>query len=161
VGGTLSPRQVSILNLTRFGKGRMDYLVDALEVDIRSLIQDLDTVIRGGYLKRKGLTGSDYFEFELLQSGEALLPTLSEAENRLRRDGLGAQDLRMLQFLKGKPPLVIEEIAGPLSIPEADLLAAINYHTSETEYLNESGLFRRRIALSAKGEAVLVKHSDN
>jgi solute:Na+ symporter, SSS family len=155
----LTDRQRKILRLIDYGRGRMDYLIDAFGIDSTLLNQDVEYLEQNGYISRLGGTGYDFFSFILLPEGEAALPPRSPAELRLREDHLMPEGLSILRFVRDHPGCKFWEIVGGTGLAETETLSFLNYHVNETGYLRDTGLWRRRYWITPRGEQVQAKHA--
>ena len=158
-GQQLSDRQRAILRLIDTGRDRMDYMIDAIAVDNASLRRDIEHLERERFIARKGGALGSFYSFILLTRGQAALSPASEGELALKGDRLTTDDLRVLRSMEGKPAVLIEDVAAATGLPEPELLATVNFHINVTGYVREFGFFRRKLALTPTGAAVLAKHA--
>ncbi len=156
----LSDRQLRILRLIQYGRGRMDYLIDGFGVDTTSLNRDVEYLDEHGYMSRLAGTGYGFFSFMLLPKGEAALPPLSETELRLREDNLLTEGMKILRFIREHPGALFWAISDGTGIHEAELLSFLNYHINETGYLKDGGFWRRTYFITPRADQVLAKHAD-
>lgn len=156
----LTDRQLRILRLVQYGRGRTDYLIDGFGVDTTSLNRDLEHLDQEGYMARLAGTGYDFFSFILLPKGEAVLPPLSDLEQRLRPDNLLVEGLRILRYVEAHPGSLFWGISDGATVHEAELLSFLNYHINETGYLKDGGFWRRTYFITPRGKEVLAKHAD-
>lgn len=99
----MTDRQLKILRLIDYGRGRMDYLIDAFGIDSTLLNQDVECLEQNGYISRLSGTGYGFFSFALLPPGEAVLSPKPPEELQLREDHLMVEELKVLRFVREHP----------------------------------------------------------
>lgn len=147
---------MEILELLRIGHLYMADITDSLGVDSKVSGAAIERLDRGGYLMRMGLTGSKFFTFELTEKGQNLLNPLSERDTSLSEQFLTPMYLELLKVVEKNP----DQQANFVRINNISSMrmAAISSHLTRRGYIEEKGLFKRKLIVTAKGTEVIHQY---
>lgn len=154
---SLGQLELRILEMLRVGHCYMADLTDALGVDSKTSGQAVENLDQGGYLVRAGLRGSKFYTFSITEKGLSALPALSSQEANMAKDGLTPMYLQLLQIVQNSPEKQAEFVQK--NHIKSMHMAAISSHLTRRGYLVEKGIFKRKLAITAKGAAVLKKYA--
>lgn len=157
----LNEDQQKLLRMIASGRGRLDYLIDGLGYDAAKIADLIEPLEKARYVARRSPRWAQFYDFVLLPAGEKALPVKSSAEEKLWQDHITIDDLKIFAALDSLGSAVIEEIAEATGFEEPPVLSALSFHCNETHYLQDEGLFRRRLRLSKAGAEVLEKHRES
>lgn len=142
--------------LLREGRTRTDELADSLElsaVDTERLVRAAE---RLGDVTRAGYTGSDLYTIRLTDDGAAKLPEPTDREARLAEYNLADRDVDVLRAVDAAGRCTASTVRERLDEPRSPMeLIPILTHLVREGYLEESGLLRRYVEVSADGRSVL------
>lgn len=154
---SLGQLELRILEMLRVGHCYMADLTDALGVDSKTSGQAVEKLDQGGYLVRAGLRGSKFYTFSITEKGLSALPALSSQEAGMAKDGLTPMYLQLLHIVQNSPEKQAEFVQK--NHIKSMHMAAISSHLTRRGYLVEKGIFKRKLAITAKGSAVLKKYA--
>ncbi|HHY14320.1 MAG TPA: sodium:solute symporter family protein [Thermoanaerobacterales bacterium] len=150
--------ELTVLRIIREGLTDMVEVSDYLGLDASESTGIMERLDRGGYIKRKALSGADFYSFEITKKGLSVLPKLTETEAKLAEYNLTPLYLEYLNELKkshsnGLQFLRSKEINGLR-------IVAINSVLVRAEYVDQKGLFRGEYYVTEKGESAIEKFKD-
>ncbi|MGB9903638.1 MAG: sodium:solute symporter family transporter [Desulfotomaculales bacterium] len=152
----LQPLDLQVLELIRYGHESMAEITDALGVDSRISAESVERLDRGGYIRRRSLSGSGFYMFELTAKGKKVLPPLAGRDEEMARDGLRPMYLELLSFA-AKNPNELPRFASEKGLSSLEV-ANIITHLVRKGYLLEGGIWRRTIRISEPGRQMLAKY---
>lgn len=153
----LQPLDLQILEMLRYGHDSMSELTDALKVDSRFSNEAVERLDRGGYLKRRSLSGANFYSFEIMPQGLALLPQLPENDAAMAKDGLKPIYLKVLK-MAAKSPDKLPDFAKEEGLASLEVASIIS-HLVKKGYLLEKGLWRRILKVTDKGYNIIERYS--
>lgn len=158
MAATLTDQHRKVLELVLGGFDTMADLVDMLAVDSSITNRTVEEMEKQGLLGRLAGGGMGFYTFQVTPAGMAALGARSPEQQQLASDGLVEVDLRILRFVREHPGRLGAEMAARVGV-EPFLLAAHLTKLVRRGYLREFGLWRRSVALTAAGEALLEKYA--
>jgi SSS family solute:Na+ symporter len=146
-----------ILTLMRLGHQYMADITDSLGVDSKISGAAVERLDRGGYLMRMGLKGSNFFTFELTEKGQKALEPLNDHDTQLSAQFLSPMYLELLKTVEKNPEhqAAFVQKNGIASMQ----MAAISSHLTRRGYIEEKGLFKRKLIITPKGRKVIEQFS--
>lgn len=153
----LGSMETEILDMLRIGHCYMSDITDALGVDSKTSGAAVETLDKGGYLVRAGMTGSKFYTFEITEKGLAALPALSGTEATMAKEKLNPLYVQLMKVVKENPEQQAEFVQkhGIKSMR----MSAICSHLTRQGYVVEGGLFKRKLRLTGKGLAAVKKYA--
>lgn len=154
----LSQLELSILKATKIGANRFADFIDSLQLDGVPVNKIVESLEQNGYIYRQGSTGANFYCFSLTDKGiRAVEKRSEESEKHLMELGLNFPVVKVLKALKAEPvPVTTEQLAlrvGYNSLEVVPILSAI----SRRGLIKDSGILRKRVALSQAGTELLEK----
>lgn len=152
----LNDFDIQVLSLIRYGHQYMSDITDGLKVDSKVSTVAIEKLDRGGYIKRAGKTGSNFYTFEITDKASSVLPKLNGLEEQMSKDFI---TLNYLEFLKA-----IEDTSSKLAdfIKEKKYnslqVSSVVSHLSRRGYLEEKGLYKRKLVLTSSGKDIIKKY---
>ena len=154
---TLNETDLRVLKLISLGHLYMSDLTDTLGVDSKASGASVETLDRGGYIVRAGMSGSKFYTFSITEKGTATLPALSGTEAELAKEGLSPLYAELLDIVKNHPEQQAE-FSRKHNIKSMHM-AAISSHLTRRGYIAEEGLFKRSLRITEKGSAAVSRYS--
>ncbi len=151
----LADRHRRVLALVREGRATLDALADSLEIDGEQAFRAITELVDAGLLRRLGEAGADRLVFILTDAGSAALPVLTAEEAAILGKGITLADYRVLAAF-GKDRTAGTSTLSPPAGMEGQELRKHVVHLIRQGYLEEYGLFRRRVKLSPRGSALIL-----
>lgn len=145
-----------VLELLRLGHCYMADITDGLGVDSKVSGESIDKLDQGGYLMRAGLTGSKFFTLSLTDKGHAALPSLDKKEKEMANQGLSLLYVELLDIVANRPEGQTDFITK--NNIKSMYMAAISSHLTRQGYIEEKGLFKRKLRITNKGLAAVKKY---
>jgi SSS family solute:Na+ symporter len=140
---------VKALGLIGVGHLYMADITDSLGVDSRTSADAIERLDRGGYIRRLGKSRSAFFTFEITEKGLAALPEGEKVDASLRAAKLNPMYVDLLAILKSNPENQLEFIKK--YDVKSMRMAAISSHLTRQGYIQEKGLFKRKLRITQKG----------
>ena len=153
---TLDDFDKRLLEMIRVGHCYMADLTDASGVDSKTSGAAMEKLDQGGYIVRAGMTGSAFYTFSLTEKGTRALPELPAGEAAMAADKLTPMYVELLDIVQNRPQHQLEFV-GRHQIKSMHM-AAISSHLTRQGYIEEHGLFKRRLAITAKGADAVAKY---
>lgn len=153
----LEERDLQVLELLYSGATTLAEVTDLLEVDSFLSSRSIEHLDLGGYLEREGLRGAKFYTFHITEKGRKALGQKTAREELLAEKGLNEQWLDVLAH----SDLEINEFGSYLESCGLTSLkgAAIISVLTNYGYIRQYGNWRRKIAISEKGHALLKELS--
>lgn len=151
----LGATDMKVLQMIRLGHLYMADLTDALGVDSKTSTAAVENLDQGGYIVRAGLIGSKFYTFSITDKGLAALPALSGAEAEMAKENLSPLYVDLLDLVKNHPEKQAEFVKHHAI--KSMHMAAISSHLTRQGYIVEGGLFKRKLQITEKGSAAVVK----
>lgn len=152
----LSSFDYSVLEMIRFGSVTMAEITDYLGCDSRISKLSVETLDKGGYIVRKGLRFSGFFHFEITQKGSAVLPELSEAEEKLLTAGLSIEQFEFLVCAeRGQKQL--QKFIEKKRFHSLQTTAIVSV-LDQRGYVKQRGIMKRCLKVTKKGAEVIGKN---
>ncbi len=148
---------LKVLEMIRVGHQYLADINDGLSVDSNVSGLSIEKLDRGGYIERAGLTGSKFFTFTITDKANEVLPVLNDVEAKLLADNLNAKYIKFIEISKSNPEK-IGTFAKEYKMSSLQMSSMIS-HLSRRGYVKETGMFRRLVKLTDKGNSVLQKYS--
>ena len=140
---------LKVLGLISIGHCYMADITDTMGVDSSTSAASIERLDQGGYIVRKGLNRSDLYTFEITEKGLAAIPESEKTEQKLRDAKLKRMYVDLLAILKSSPEKQLDFIKTN-SIKSMHM-AAISSHLTRQGYIEEKGLFKRKLQITEKG----------
>lgn len=152
----LTEREVSVLNLIRWGFDTMGEITDLLGVDSSVSNACIESLDQKRYIVREAGKGSGFYKFRITEHGVKKLPALTPSEQQLLELNITSEEHGVLSALnQGKDALYAHVKATEMGSLRFSVLAA---KLIRNGYLNEGGLLKRKIDLSDRGKALITEH---
>ncbi|MGF6905593.1 sodium:solute symporter family protein [Fusobacterium sp. PH5-44] len=148
---------MNVLSLIRVGHKYMADITDGLKVDSKISTESIEKLDRGGYIRRLGKTGSNFYTFELCERGYEVLPKLNDIANEMEKDYLNNHYLEFLKAIN----ISSKELSAEIKRKNYTSLqvSSIVSHLFRRGYILENGLYKRRLSLTSTGEKIIKKYS--
>ena len=145
--------EIKVLDLIRKGYDTMGEITDYLQVDSHSSNRIIESLDKKRLLKREKLWGSGFYKFFLVPAADPYLPKLDERELKLADVNITLEELNLLGAIKKGVAEMYAHVdkVGFNSLKASTLIAKLIKY----EYLSESGLMKRKLAITEKGTKIL------
>ncbi len=153
----LNDFELEVLKLIRLGHLYMSDLTDAMGVDSKTSGAAIENLDLGGYIVRAGMTGSKFYTFTITEKGIAALPALKDEEAELAKEGLSPLYLELLNIVMNHPERQADFVRRHAI--KSMHMASISSHLTRQGYIMEGGLFKRRLRITEKGSAAVLKYT--
>lgn len=153
----LDELDLRILDMIRVGHQYLADINDGLGLDSKVSGASIEKLDKGGYIERAGLTGSKFFTFTITTKANEVLPSLNNVEVKLLEDNLNTKYIKFIELTKNNPEK-IGTFAKEYKMSSLQMSSMIS-HLSRRGYVKETGMFRRFVKLTDKGNSVLQKYA--
>lgn len=149
----LEPMDRQILEYLYSGATTLAEITDLLEVDSFRSSQSVERLDQGGYIRREGLRGAKFYTLHMTDKGRSALGDRTQRQETLSANGLNEEWLEVLAHCD----LGLNEFGAYLTSAGITSLkgAAIISVLTTGGYIRQYGNWRRKIAISDKGHAIL------
>ncbi|WP_026895255.1 sodium:solute symporter family protein [Clostridiisalibacter paucivorans] len=149
---------LEVLVMIRNGHQYLADISDGLKVDSGISNVAIEKLDQGGYIERAGLRGSKFFTFNITKKGEKALPILDEKELAMVKDYLNKKYLKFLEITFNEK----EKIGSfPKEYNMSSLqMSSMISHLNRRGYINEKGLFKRKVEITDLGKSMIRKYGD-
>lgn len=152
----LQPMDIQILDLINSRFEMMSEIIDYLGKDGADCAEAIARLDQGGYIGRRALSGSNFFQFYITEKGKAMLPERTEEQKAMEADGFRKGWLEILKNVELSPSdLTKFAVANDISSMEMSSAVAI---FDRLGYIKQKGAWRRELVLTENGKAMLQKY---
>jgi DNA-binding MarR family transcriptional regulator len=153
---TVEGKYEELLKFVQSGRNRTDELADGLGlsgVETEYLIREGE---KNGDVVRDGYTGKKLYTIRITSQGESKLPEISETDAKLAEYNLTELDYKVLKIIADVGPCTIQPILKEFSIdiPPIKVIPVLN-HLVRENYCESSGLWRRYVEITDRGQSVI------
>jgi len=152
----LNDFDIKVLEMIRTGHHYLSDISDGLKVDSKISHESIEKLDQGGYIERAGLVGSKFFTFNITEKANKVLPKLNENEARMIEDYLNPKYVSFLELVS-KTPDKVGRFAKDNNMASLQMSSMIS-HLTRVGYINEKGMFRRKVEITDKGRAMVAKY---
>jgi SSS family solute:Na+ symporter len=148
---------LQVLGLVRIGHQYLADISDGLKVDSKLSNQSIEKLDQGGYIERKGLSGSSFFTFNITEKASEVLPVLNGTELKMIEDFITPKYYRFLEMAQNSPDK-IGRFAKENNMASLQMSSMIS-HLTRRGYINEKGMFKRQVEITEKGKSLIQKYA--
>jgi SSS family solute:Na+ symporter len=144
-----------ILDLIRKGYDTMGEITDYLGVDSSESNRAIESLDQKRFISRYSNKGSDFYKFKITEAGANKLPKLNEGEEKLAEQYLTVREIELLKTIE-KGEEEIKKFVDDNNLSSLKFSVMVS-KLIKNDYLSESGLLKRKIALTSQGEEAIKK----
>ena len=152
----LNDFDIQVLSLIRYGHQYMSDITDGLKVDSKVSNIAIEKLDRGGYIKRAGKTGSSFYTFEITDKASSVLPKLNDLEEKMSKDFITSNYLEFLKTI-GDTSSKLTDFIKEKKYNSLQVSSIVS-HLSRRGYLEEKGLYKRKLILTSSGKNIIEKY---
>lgn len=154
----LNETEQRVLTLIGEGYRTMGEITDFIGIDSHETNDATESLDKKRLIRRRGLRGSAFYEFELNTTGRQCLPVASDLKKRLVEDDVTERDIQLLRIVNTDQSRVINfsEQSGLSSLQVSVVIAKL----VRQGYLKEGGVMRRRVKTTTSGQSLLKKYPE-
>ncbi len=154
----LNDFDLQVLSLIRNGHQYLADISDGLKVDAKISSLSIGKLDQGGYIERAGLRGSKFFTFNITDKANEVLPVLNEKEEKMLEDYLNTKYVVFLKMALDNPDR-LSAFAKEYKMASLQMSSMIS-HLSRRGYINEKGMFKRKVEITDKGKLMVTKYEE-
>lgn len=153
----MKDQELKILAYIREGKCNLVDFADCLRISAPAANYIMEDLEQNGYVVRRSYTGINSFTYDLTDKGVAELPALSDKDAALVKEGISAEQCKMLAYLaKATEPTLTGKVVKEAGLSTAEFVSNVT-HLVDAGLVADSGIIRRRISITEKGKALVKK----
>ncbi len=150
----LHSQELAILIATATGANRFSDFIDTTQLDGQLVNEFVVGLERLGYICREGFIGAKYYTFNLTNMGRDRLYRAMPDQAQTLKLGLDYRGIKALQLAAKDGKWLTEDFASSLGIAPLEVASVLS-GLYEQGCLKDTGIFRRRLEITAKGKEVL------
>jgi SSS family solute:Na+ symporter len=133
----------------------MGEITDYLGVDSSESNRAIESLDQKRFISRYSNKGSDFYKFKITEAGANKLPKLNEGESKLAEQYLTVREIELLKTIE-KGEEEIKKFVDDNNLSSLKFSVMVS-KLIKNDYLSESGLLKRKIALTSQGEEAIKK----
>ena len=157
---SLGVNEKKILGYIRDGRNSVACFADNLGIPAPVANEICEELEQNGYVCRVAYLGINRFSWLLTDKGVAELPELDPVESRLLTEGgINISQYKILAYSNENPQALAGEICNKMELNPNEMVSNLSFLV-DSGLLNESGLIRRKVSITAAGVEMVKKFSD-
>lgn len=150
-------QESKVLNLIGLGHIYMADITDALQIDSKYSNAIIEKLEKTGYISRKGKTWTSFYTFNLTEKGKDYVRSDVQVINEKMDDYVNDHYLKFMNVIK-ESDRDLGKFQKENNIGSLQMSSMIS-HLVRRGYVEEYGIYNRRVKLSDSGQQLLKKYS--